>query len=96
MPTKQELINAVCSELRIPSFAVSRGSTEPRLFLVAVIDQLGIQVQSGYLDKASLGRLIVESGGRAWLPSYDSTGGTITKLGLEAIRETVHRLVGRA
>lgn len=48
------------------------------------------------LDKPGLGRLIVEAGGRPWLPSYDSRGSTVTKLGLEAILETVQRLVVRA
>jgi hypothetical protein len=93
MSTKQELIDEICDHLKIRRFVVSRGSTEPREFFVAVIEQLGIQSLSDSLDKPGLGRLIVEAGGRAWLPSFDSNGGTVTRHGLEAIQETVQRLV---
>jgi hypothetical protein len=93
MFTKQEIIDEICDHLRIHRFVVSRGSTEPREFFVAVIEQLGIQSLTGSLDKSGLGRLIVEAGGQAWLPSFDSNGGTVTRQGLEAIQETVHRLI---
>lgn len=96
MATKQQLIDAVCDQLSINRFSVSTGSTEPRAFLLAVIEQLGLQLLTSGLDKPGLGRLIVEAGGRPWLPSYDSRGSTVTKLGLEAILETVQRLVVRA
>ena len=95
MATKQQLIDATCDRLSIRRFSVSTGSTEPRAFLVAVIEQLGLQALTSGLDKPGLGRLIVEAGGRPWLPSYDSRGSTVTKRGLEAILETVQRLVGQ-
>ncbi len=93
MTTKQEVIDAVCEHLGIPSFPISTGSTEPKEFLVAVAEQLGIQGSTAGMDKQELGRLIVEAGGNLWLPEFDSTGGTITKDGLEAIQETVFRLI---
>ena len=86
-------MDEICNQLGLPKFLVSRGSTEPRDFLVAVAEQLGIVGGYPYLDKSSLGRRIVEAGGRTWLPSYDSSGGTVTKDGLTAILETVQRLV---
>lgn len=93
MTTKQEVIDAVCKRLGIPTLIISTGSTEPKEFLIAVVEQLGIQGLTAGMDKQELGRLIVEAGGNLWLPEFDSTGGTITKDGLEAIQETVFRLV---
>lgn len=93
MTTKQEVIDAVCKHLGIPTLVISTGSTEPKEFLIAVAEQLGIQGLTVGMDKQEMGRLIVEAGGNLWLPEFDSTGGTITKDGLEAIQETVIRLV---
>lgn len=93
MTTKQEVIDAVCKHLGIPTLVNSTGSTEPKEFLIAVAEQLGIQGLTVGMDKQEMGRLIVEAGGNLWLPEFDSTGGTITKDGLEAIQETVIRLV---
>ena len=92
MTTKQEVIEAVCEHLGIPTLLVSTGSTEPKGFLIAVAEQLGIQGLTVGMDKPALGRLIVEAGGNLWLPEFDSRGGTITKDGLAAIQETVFRL----
>lgn len=92
MSTKQEIINEICAHLGIPTFDISTGSTEPKEFLTSVVDQLGITSLSTGLDKPELGRLIVEAQGELWLPEYDSTGGTITKEGLEAIQRAVQAL----
>jgi len=94
MKTKQEIIDETCSYLGIPSFTISTGSTEPREFLEAIIDQLGLADIAIGFDKQQLGRLIVEASGHLWLPVYDSSGGTITKEGLEAIRDAVFVLIG--
>lgn len=89
MLTKQEIIDDVCQHLGIPSYRVSTGSTEPKEFLIAVADQLGITGLSKGMDKPELGKLLVEASGNLWLPEYDSTGGTITKEGLVAIKLSV-------
>lgn len=92
MSTKQEIIDDICSHLGIHNFLISTGSTEPKEFLEAVIDQLGLSNVSQGLDKPELGKLIVEADGELWLPDYDSSGGTITKEGLEAIKRAVIHL----
>lgn len=89
MFTKQEIIDDICEHLGISSYLVSTGSTEPKEFLIAVADQLGITGLSKGMDKQELGKLLVEGSGSLWLPQYDSTGGTITKEGLEAIKLSV-------
>ena len=92
MSTKQELIDEICGHLGIPTHFVSTGSTEPKEFLEAVIDQMGLTGLSAGLGKQALGKLIVEADGRSWLPEFDSTGATITKEGLMAIRDSVFHL----
>ncbi len=92
MTTKQDLIDEICLHLAIPSYIISTGSTEPKDFLLAVADQLGITGLSVGMDKQELGKLIVEASGELWLPDFDSTGGTITKEGLMAIKSSVIKL----
>jgi hypothetical protein len=92
MSTKQEIIDSVCKHLKIGTYLISTGSTEPKEFLIAIADQLGISGLSVGMDKQELGKLIVEASGEPWLPDYDSTGGTITKEGLLAIKDSVLHL----
>ena len=92
MKTKQDIIDEICAHLGISSFLISTGSTEPKEFLIAIADQLGITGLSVGMDKQELGKLIVEATGELWLPEFDSTGGTITREGLTAIKESVFRL----
>jgi hypothetical protein len=92
MSTKQEIIDSVCKHLKIGTYLISTGSTEPKEFLIAIADQLGITGLSVGMDKQELGKLIVEASGEPWLPDYDSTGGTITKEGLLAIKDSVLHL----
>ena len=56
------------------------------------LEQLGLVNISQGLDKPDIGKLIVEADGELWLPDFDSTGGTITKEGLEAIKRAVFHL----
>ena len=93
METKQDVILRISELLKMPAFAVSTGSTEPREFLLAVADQLGVLSLTAGLDKPGIGKLIVESAGQPWLPDYDSRGSTITKDGLLAIERVVQRIV---
>ena len=92
MSTKQDLIDEICIHLGIPSYIISTGSTEPKEFLLAIADQLGIMGLSVGMDKQELAKLIVEASGELWLPDFDSTGGTITKEGLLAIKASVLKL----
>ena len=93
MASKQEIMNEVCLHLGGPLLMISTGSTEPKEFLTTIANQLGLEALSKGLDKQGLAKLIVESGGNLWLPEYDSSGGTITREGLIAIRNTVMQLV---
>jgi hypothetical protein len=93
METKQDVMDAISLHLNIPFFECSTGSTEPKEFLLAIAEQMGITELTTGLDKIELAKLIVESSGEKWLPSYDSSGGTITKEGMIAIKESVFGLI---
>ncbi len=93
METKQDLMDAISYHLKIPCFQCSTGSSEPKAFLEAVAEQMGITQLTVGLDKIDLAKLIVESGGKQWLPAFDSAGGTITKDGMLAIQEIVFELI---
>ena len=93
MESKQDIMNSISSRLRIPYFHCSTGSTEPKEFLLAIIEQLGISGLASGLSKIELAKLIVESSGGNWLPSFDSIGATITNEGMLAIQASVFGLV---
>ena len=93
METKQDIMDAISHHLKISYFQCSTGSTEPKEFLLAIIEQMGISDLTIGLDKIDLAKLIVESSGEKWLPSFDSSGSTITKEGMIAIHESVFTLI---
>jgi hypothetical protein len=89
--TKQQILDDVCDILRIERWRVSRGSTEPRDALRAIARSLGIAHECS-APKTEIARLIVESAGLIWMPRYESTGSTVTKSGLIALRTAVRQL----
>ena len=91
--TKQEIINTICQLASIPKFTVSNGSTEPREFLEAIAEQLGLGRLVVGLDKPGIGKCVLESFGRPWLPEFDSAGSTITREGLLAIENLLEDLL---
>lgn len=96
MKTKQDVLNLTCEVLGIPKFSVSTGSTEPKEFFLAVIEQLGINPSKMPGSKIELAKLIVESCGRPWKSDYESTGSTVTFGGLCAVLTSVEEFVGRS
>lgn len=93
--TKQDVIDRISDSLAIGRFSVSNGSSEPREFLLAVADQLGLLAEARQLDKPGIGQLILNAHGRKWQSDYDSRGSTITKVGLEAIEDLVRDIASR-
>lgn len=86
-------MDLVCSELGLVRFTVSTGSTEPKDFLIAVAEQLGLSSTMG-LDKVGVAKAIVESRGLRWELDYDSRGATITRKGLMAVLNVVRGVTG--
>lgn len=88
MRYKVDYVFAIAQLIDIEPPHVSTGSTEPRELFSAVNDQLGLGLP---IDgtKPELARGIVEASGFAWLPTFESTGGTVTLDGLRAVHAAV-------
>ena len=92
--TKQELIDEICSLLRIGPFTVLIGSTEPAQFFRDVGECLAVDLE-GASTKPEIGKKIVESFGLTWGENCDSTrsasggGGTVTIFGLQQLKQAV-------
>jgi hypothetical protein len=90
---KQDVLDEIAAVVGIARASVSAGSTEPKEFLARVA--LAIGIECGVKPrKADIAKSIVEASGRPWLPTYSSTGSTITLDGLVAIRDSVVELLG--
>ncbi len=88
MRHKADYVWAVSTLIEVEMPHMSTGSTEPRELFVAVNEQLGLGLPSGG-TKPELARGIVESAGEVWLPTYESSGSTITLNGLKAVHAAV-------
>ena len=86
--SKEELIKEISDLLGVPPFKVSTGSTEPKDLFIVISDLLGLAI-STKLQKPEMARQIVELSGGNWGSDCESTGGTITHLGLERVRDAV-------
>lgn len=69
---------------------MSAGSTEPRAILEYIDRALHLELESS--TKHGMAREIVERAGLAWLPTYESAGGTVTLGGLKAVHNAVELL----
>ena len=87
-PSKEELIKEISELLGVPPFKVSTGSTEPKDLFIVISDFLGLAI-SNKLQKPEMARQIVELSGGNWNSDCESTGGTVTHLGLEKVRDAV-------
>lgn len=88
MRHKVDYVWAISELIEVDMPHMSTGSTEPRELFVAINDQLGLGLPSSG-TKPELARGIVEAAGDVWLPTYESTGSTITLSGLKAVHAAV-------
>ena len=86
--SKQDLIADISSMLGIPAPKVSTGSTEPKELFILVNDLLGLAIPTN-LQKPDMAQQIVEFSGGTWTADCESSGGTVTHLGLEKVRDAV-------
>lgn len=86
--SKEALIQEISIMLGMPSPKVSTGSTEPKELFVLISELLGLAIP-GNLQKPDMAQQIVELSGGTWSAECESTGGTVTHLGLERVRDAV-------
>jgi hypothetical protein len=90
--TKADIVWGIAVRLGVEAPKMSTGSTEPREIFEIVNDTLGLGID-GRLTKPDMARQIVEAAGMTWNVHYESSGGTVTKVGLEAVLEAVEHFV---
>ena len=73
----------------------STGSTVTKEIFLQTNEVLGLGLEPS-LVKTEIARAIVESSGEPWLPSYESTGSTVTAAGLRAVLDAVRFFTGTA
>lgn len=88
MKYKVDYVFAIAALIDVDAPHMSTGSTEPRELFSAVNEQLGLGLPA-FGTKPELARGIVEASGSAWLPTYESTGSTVTLDGLKAVHAAV-------
>lgn len=92
MSTKADIVWNIAVKLGAEAPKMSTGSTEPREIFEIVNDRLGLGID-GRLTKPDMARQIVEAAGMTWNAQSESSGGTVTKVGLEAVLEAVTHFV---
>ena len=85
---KTDVAKQITDLLRLEPVNFSTGSTEPKELFLQIADSLGLGIDT-ILPKPVLARRIVESSGQSWVPDYESTGGTVTLKGLQAVKSSV-------
>lgn len=88
MKYKVDYVWAISELIEVEMPHMSTGSTEPRELFAAVNEQLGLGLPVDG-TKPELARGIVEASGAVWLPTYESSGSTITLGGLRAVHTAV-------
>jgi len=90
--TKADIVWDIAIRLGVEAPKMSTGSTEPREIFELVNDRLGLGIDIR-LTKPEMARQIVEAAGLTWNAHHESSGGTVTKVGLEAVLEAVEHFV---
>ncbi|SEP77396.1 hypothetical protein [Microlunatus flavus] len=93
MTTKADIVRNIASILGVEAPKMSTGSTEPREIFEIVNERLGLGLDRR-LTKPDMARQIVEAAGLTWNAHHESNGGTVTKVGLEAVMRAVEHFVG--
>ena len=85
---KEEIARLITDKIGVSPVIFSRGSTEPKKLFVQIANAIGLKFSED-LSKTELAKIIVESSGILWLDNFESTGGTVTKEGLLAVKNSV-------
>ncbi len=85
---KEEINDLIAEKVGFRAPRMSTGSTESRDLFVRVNAYLGLGL-STTLTKPEMARAIVEASGATWGADCESRGGTVTRVGLLKVLESV-------
>lgn len=95
MPTKADIVKQIADTLGVASPPMSSGSTEPKRIFEIVVEELGLAIEMDSLTKPDLAHAICNAADQEWsVVSCESSGGTVTKTGLNAVLDAVRALRG--
>lgn len=85
---KEEIARLITDKIGVSPVIFSRGSTEPKTLFIQTANAIGLKFAED-IAKTELAKIIVESAGIIWLEHFESSGGTVTKEGLLAVKDSV-------
>lgn len=95
MATKRDIVQAIADRLGVPAPAMSSGSTEPKRIFELIVEELGLDIDAESLTKPDLAHAICDVADVQWsVVEYESSGGTVTKPGLQCVLNAVGSLMG--
>lgn len=93
--TKSDLVRRIAERIGCEPPPMSTGSTEPRRIFELVVSELGLPIEPGNLTKPELAEAICRTADVDWDErTCESSGGTVTKIGLERVATSINRLLG--
>jgi len=95
VPTKADIVQSIAERIGVDTPPMSSGSSEPKRIFEMIVQELGLAIQPGRMTKPDLAHAIVDAAELRWSPvTCESSGGTVTKAGLDLVRESVEVLMG--
>ncbi|MCA1713079.1 MAG: hypothetical protein LC789_16140 [Actinobacteria bacterium] len=94
-PTKTQIVERIAGRLGVESPPMSSGSTEPKRIFELIVEELSLPIEPEKLTKPDLAHAIVKEAELRWSPvTCESSGGTVTKAGLDLVWQAVEILIG--
>lgn len=96
-PTKAQIVERIAERLGVETPPMSSGSTEPKRIFELIVEELSLPIEPDDFTKPDLAHEIVKSVDLYWSPvTCESSGGTVTKAGLDMVWQAVEILMGDA
>jgi hypothetical protein len=95
VPTKAQMVGRIAERLGVDTPPMSSGSTEPKRIFELIVEELGLAIEPDKLTKPDLAHEIVAAADLQWsVVTCESSGGTVTKIGLDLVWQSVEILMG--
>ncbi len=89
------MVERIADRLGVDTPPMSSGSTEPKRIFELIVEELGLAIEPDELTKPDLAHEIVKAADLQWsVVTCESSGGTVTKVGLDLVWQSVEILMG--
>ena len=91
------MVERIADRLGVDTPPMSSGSTEPKRIFELIVEELGLAIEAEHLTKPDLAHEIVAAADLQWsVVTCESSGGTVTKVGLDLVWQSVEILMGES